>query len=198
MLIVLIEQPTNTLSTSLVQFHTAFSQVAHDNALSSTPLQTRDHPDRDFYRDSSLANDLTYLMVLFAVGITIVVLLLSGLSNKKLVELLIPSPILPSYLPCYIILAISEFIMLYMLLDDMSCVQLNRSRRVIHWIHELIIGGWWRFCLFVLLVGGAGLNVVQNSLHPSYYLGAGAATYCVLSFWSYFVGKLFQTTPNAT
>lgn len=182
------EQPTNTLSTALVQFHNAFSQAAHNNAMSITPLQARDHPDQNFYRDSRWTNTLIYLMVASATGIMGEALALTGLANTKLILLLIPTPVFPSYLPFYIAFAVWEFITFSLLLEDISYAKWTVPTHwnlPAHWNAPRIstkrfFKGLIDYCglVFIFLtLTGALLSILDDSQIPAYYVCAGVGIY---------------------
>jgi hypothetical protein len=179
-LTVLAEQSTNTLSASLVQFHTAFSQVAHSDTLSNTALQARDHPDQDFYQDSRWTNTLIYLMVASAFGIMVEVLVLTNYFGTKLVALLIPTEIFPSYLPFYITFVIWEFITFSLLLQDISYAQWNLPISFKKEFPKLLIGGCG-FIFMGLIVSALFLIIDELRLEISYLLCASAGMYGALS-----------------
>jgi hypothetical protein len=123
MLIVLVEESTSTLSTALVQIDIPYSQFDHGNAWSHTPLQERDHPDQDFYQNSTWTHSLIHLMIAYATCTTTLVLVFSGLVDTKLIRFLIPTPYVITYLPVYLPLAFWIFIISSMLLEDISYAQ---------------------------------------------------------------------------
>lgn len=163
-----------------MQFHTALSQVAHSNTLSNTPLQARDHPDQDFYRDSGWTNTLVYLMVASAFGIMVEVLVLTSYFGTKLVALLIPTEIFPSYLPFYITFVIWEFITFSLLLQDISYAQWNLPISFTKEFPKLLIGGCG-FIFMGLTVGGLWMSSLELRVETSSLLGASAVMYVVLS-----------------
>lgn len=187
-MIILAKQPSGTLPIALVQSNTANSQSGHGNASTSAPPQARDHPDCDFYHNSRWADSLVVVMVYFAVGLTMEVLVLSGSANMKLVQLLIPTYTLwITYLPVYITLVIWMFIMVSMLLEDISHSQgnalrfFNASR-----FSKAATGEDLKSLLKVLdvvyfcttLVGG--FTLLFNDIVPLSLLMSGPTFYCML------------------
>jgi hypothetical protein len=179
-LIVLAEQPTKTLSTALVQFHTAYSEFDHGDASSNTPLQVRDHPDHDFYQNSNWTHSLIYVMVTYAIGVTTEALTLSSFAYAKLIKLLIPTLSLLSYHPIYIPLTIWMFVMLSMLLEDISCAQKNVLRSFMGMTRKSLIL-WCKIIFVGLSISGSFVSYIAGPDLPVYCLCANAAMYCVLS-----------------
>jgi hypothetical protein len=187
-LIVLADQATNTISKALVQIHTVYSQFDHNNASSNISLQERDHPDQDFYQNPSWTHSMIYIMVAHAIGITTTILVFSGSFDLDLVTLLIPSESLLSYPPIYTALTIWLFIMLSMLLEDISYAQGNALRSVIGVTRQTFVQ-CCRIYLFSNSLTG-GILIMFNDVYGMMALllfCASAAMYCVLSATVYFI-----------
>ncbi|RII13305.1 hypothetical protein CUC08_Gglean004606 [Alternaria sp. MG1] len=185
-----VHQPNNTVSTALMQFHTSYSEFDHDNSLSNTPLQARDHPDQDFYQNSSWAHSLIHLMVAFAIGETTWILTLGSLGDYNFLRFVIPKDptffsSLVSYFPIYITLCIWILIMVLILLEDIGCAPGNVLRSFIGIPRKTyILGG--KVFLFGSSVAGSILSwtvpefggIIPSSL---FCLFSNAVLYCVLS-----------------
>jgi hypothetical protein len=165
MLIVLAEQSTNTLSTALVQIHAVYSQLDHGNASSNTPLQERDHPDQDFYQNSSWTHSLIYIMVAYAIITMMVIVVLSGLNDNNLITLLIPTmPSLFSYFPISTVLTFWVFIILSMLLEDIGGAQGNVLRCVVGVTRKNFIRWCKIFISWHSLIGGITAMIVVSGV----------------------------------
>jgi hypothetical protein len=189
MLIFLAEQPTNTISTALVQIHSVYSQFDLNYASSNTPLQERDHPDQDFYQNAGWTHSMIYVMVAYAIGITIAILVLSGSSGRSdsaLIWLLIPNTsyfglFLLSYFPIYTVLTIWVFIMLSILLEDIGCAQGNVLRSVMGITRKNFVYGCSISLFWLSLAGGIMTIIFAGDEKPLFFLCASVAMYCVLS-----------------
>jgi hypothetical protein len=184
----LAQQPSNTLSTALVQFHTAYSRVDNADTSSIQPLQERDHPDHNFYQDSSWTHPLIYVMVACAVGSTGLLLLFTD--DAKFIRFLIPAPNVISYTPFYTALTIWIFIMLSMLIEDIGCAQQNALRSVAGMKRKTFMK-CSRIFLFLFSVAGVLMAIVVG-YWPALLalLGTPLAFYCALSI------KVFFTTAR--
>lgn len=183
MLIVIAQKPANTLSTAIAQFHTGYSQLDDDKVSSNTPLQARDHPDYDFYRDSSWTHKLIYFMVAYAFGVTATILTFGGVANSALLRFFIPSgAIIISYLPIYLVLTIWMFIMISILLEDISCAQGNVLRSFMGIKRKRLIQGFETmfFCYSLSCTIFNFLSFVGEDTLLM-FLGASTVTYCMLS-----------------
>lgn len=186
-----LKKPSNTLSTALVQFHTAYSRVDNADTSSIQPLQERDHPDYNFYQDSSWAHSLIYLMVACAVGIMCALLSLSGTSfSRDFIRFLIPTLDVISYTPLYTALTIWIFIMLSMLIEDIGCAQQHVLRSIAGMKRKTFMK-CCRIFLFLLSVAGV-LSASMVSYWPILLglLGTMPTFYCALSI------KVFFTTAR--
>lgn len=190
MLIVIAQGPTNTLSTALVQCqcHTSYSQFDHDNSLSNPPLQERDHPDKDFYQNSSWTHSLIYFMITNAVGYTTVFLVWGGMTKGKLLQAVIPwNPIFLTFFPVYIASSILTLTMLFILLEDINYTQGDVLKSFMGITRERCIIGCKAFLLSSNLVGSFAPYfgpIPENT--RLYCLCANAAVYCALSITVYF------------
>ena len=127
-------------------------------------------------------------MVAFAIGLTMEVLVLSGSANMKLVQLLIPTSTLwMTYLPVYITIVIWLFIMVSMLLEDISHSQGNALRFLkVSRFSKAATGEDLKRLLRVLdllnfcisLVGG--FTLLFDNLVPLFYLLSGPTFYGML------------------
>jgi hypothetical protein len=189
LLMILAQQPSNTLSTALVQFHTAYSRVDNADTSSIQPLQERDHPDHNFYQDSSWTHSLIYLMVACAVGITFLLLMTSGFSfDQEFIRFLIPKSDVISYIPFYTTLTIWIFIMLSMLIEDIGCAQRNVLRSIAGMKRKTFMK-CSRVFIFLLSVAGVLTALMVGSwiiVLPLF--GTLATIYCALSI------RVFSTT----
>jgi hypothetical protein len=187
-LIVLAEQSVNTLSTAVVQVHTAYSQIGQNNASSNAPLQERDNPDRNFYQTSSWTQSLIYLLVAYATGATIEILALSGLGSTKLVAVLIPTPIITAYLPFYTILIVWVFIVSSMLLEDVRCMATNTSSSFMGVTRRSFLRSQKIFLFSSSLIGGfIGIVGELASFSSLGLLCVNVFVYLVISVMVYFV-----------
>jgi hypothetical protein len=182
MLINIAQQPTNTLSTALMQFHTGYSQFEYDSASSNTSLQARDHPDHDFYQDSSWTHSLIYFMVLFAICSTTIILTFGGLGDIKLLRFLVPNgPILVSYIPFYLPLSIWLLVLLFMVFEDITCAQGNVLRSFMGMKRKSVV----RACKLLVFVSGLGGTILcmafPDPIIVMYFPCLGVVIYCMLS-----------------
>lgn len=184
-LISLAEKPKNTLSTALVQIHTAYSQFDHGNPSANKPLQERDHPDYDFYRNSYWTISLIYVMVAYAIGLMMEVLILSGSGSVKLVVLLIPTPLFVTYLPVYTTLTIWLFTIISMLLEDIGCAQTNASRSILGMQQNKVIETC-NALLCIFSVSGIFIRYTTGDVVPLFFLASSVAVYCTLSVLVHF------------
>lgn len=192
-----VHSPNKTLSIALVQFHTGYSQIDSNNVSLNTPPQAHDHPDCDFYPNSLWSFILIGLMATHAVFITIVALWFSRSGDTRLVLLLIPTSIFPSYLPIYIPLSIWLCTMFSMLWEDTDFVYKNGSKsltvRIYRWIVWLCLAAAY----VVSIYDGELMTTMKDGRDqtPAYYLCAGAASYCVLSFGVHVIAVRHGNVP---
>lgn len=123
---------------------------------------------------------MIYLMVASAFGIMVEVLVLATFFSTKLVALLIPTQIFPSYLPFYIAFVIWDFITFSLLLQDISYAQWNLPIPFTKRFPKLLIGGCG-FIFMGLIVSGLFLIIDELRLETSYLLCTSAGMYGVLS-----------------
>jgi hypothetical protein len=190
-LIILVQQPSNALSTALVQIHTGYSQFDHSDALIIPSLQERDHPDHDFYQDSSWTHSLIYFIVLVAIGITATTLRVNTLGNPDLLIYFVPtSPIILRYLPIYLTLTIWMLIMLFILLEDISCAKRNVLESFMGTKRKRVIQGCEIVIVCYSLLGSIMTHCpllfenrkrYVNEEIPAYLFCASAVIYCMLS-----------------
>jgi hypothetical protein len=193
-LIILVQQPSNALSIALVQFHTSYSEFDHSDALLIPSLQERDHPDRDFYQDSSWTHSMIYFIVIISIGIATTTLMLGALGGPEfLAVVFIPnSPIILRYIPIYLSLTVWMLIMLFILLEDISCAHRNvlgslmgiKRKRVIQGCKTVIV---CYTLLGIIMTHSPGLILYfmnrdeLNQETPAYLFCASAVIYCMLS-----------------
>jgi hypothetical protein len=187
LLINIAQQSNTTLTTALVQFHTGYSQIDHNDALSNTPLQARDHPDQNFYEKSNWAHSLIYLVVTYAFAGTLVVLTYGGLAQDKMLALMIPAGAnFISYFPVYTVLSIWILIMLSILLEDIGYAQKNVLRSFMGITCKRYILGC-RLLLFGSSLCGTLLSILRfGDYMVGLMLCANVVMYCVLSVVAYF------------
>jgi hypothetical protein len=207
-LIILVQQPSNALSTALVQFHTGYSQFDHSDALLIPSLQERDHPDRDFYQDSSWIHSMIYFIVIVSISIATTTLMIGALGYSEILAVVfIPkSPIILRYIPIYLSLTVWMLIMLFILLEDIGCAHRNvlgslmgiKRKRFIQGCKTVIV---CYTLLGIIMTHSPGLILYfmnrdeLNQEIPAYLFCASAVIYCMLSIMVFLVthrhGKVF-------
>jgi hypothetical protein len=182
-LITLAQSLDTTLSTALMQLHTGYSEFGHNNTLSNTSFQARDHPDHDFYQKSGWAHSLIYLMVTYAAGTTAIVLTYAGLAQSNLLFFVIPRTETLFQVASYFLI----LVMLSTLLEDIRCAQGNVLRSLMGMTRKRCILYCKIFIFIFSLLGSISstISVVDSNL-PLYCLCANVAMYCMLAAKVYF------------